>query len=111
MVYVIALGVAIFTIIGYLRIVVGYSMRCQLTVIYTLMLLLTLLTPEMMIPLAYDAGSVTTGALAGPVVLAVGLGVSSVIGGRSTMDDAFGLLAVASIGPIIVILTMGWLMT
>ncbi|MBV6424883.1 MAG: hypothetical protein NAOJABEB_02697 [Steroidobacteraceae bacterium] len=110
MVYVIALGVAIFTIIGFLRIVVGYSMRWQLTVMYALMLVLTLLAPGTMIPLAYDAGSVTTGALAGPVVLAVGLGVSSVIGGRSTMDDAFGLLGVASIGPIIVILTIGWLM-
>ena len=58
---------------------------------------------------SYDAGSVTTGALTGPVVLALALGVSSVIASRSAVDDAFGLLGAASIGPIIVIVTIGWL--
>ncbi len=73
------------------------------------MILLSLAAPEAFVALAYDAGSVTTGALSGPVVLAVALGVSSVIAGRSQVNDAFGLLGVASIGPIIVILTIGWL--
>jgi len=72
------------------------------------MLALTFFAPPTMVPFAYDAGSVTTGALTGPVVLAVALGVSSVIAGRSTVDDAFGLLGVASIGPIIVFLAIGW---
>ena len=108
MVYVISAAVGLFVIIGFLRLVLGFSMRWQLTAMYGLMLLLTFVAPGMMVPLAYDAGSVTTGALTGPVVLAVALGVSSVIAGRSNVDDAFGLLGVASVGPIIVILSIGW---
>ena len=110
MVYVIAAGVGLFVAIAFLRVVLGFSMRWQLTAMYGLMIALTLLAPDMLVPLAYDAGSVTTGALTGPVVLAVALGVSSVIAGRSAVDDAFGLLGVASIGPIIVLLAIGWLM-
>ncbi len=109
MVYVIAMAVGLFVVIGFLRLVLGFSMRWQLTVMYALTLALTFLAHGMMVPLAYDAGSVTTGALTGPVVLAVALGVSSVIAGRSAVDDAFGLLGVASIGPIIVILAIAWL--
>lgn len=108
MVYVIALAVGLFVVIGFLRLLLGFSMRWQLTAMFGLMLALTFLAPAMLLPLAYDAGSVTTGALTGPVVLAVALGASSVIAGRSTVDDAFGLLGVASIGPIIVILSIGW---
>ena len=67
------------------------------------------MAPPEWVPLAYDAGSVTTGALTGPVVLAVSLGVSSVIAGRSAVDDGFGLLGIGSIGPIIVILIIAWL--
>jgi hypothetical protein len=109
MVYVVAAGVGLFVVIGFLRVVLGFSMRLQLTAMYALMIALTFLAPATLIPLAYDAGSVTTGALTGPVVLAVALGVSSVIAGRSAVDDAFGLLGVASIGPIVVILAIGWL--
>lgn len=109
MVYVIAAGVGLFVVIAFLRVVLGFSMRWQLTAMYAAMIALTLLAPAALAPLAYDAGSVTTGALTGPVVLAVALGVSSVIAGRSAVNDAFGLLGVASIGPIIVILTIGWL--
>lgn len=110
MVYVIAAAVGVFVVIAFLRLVLGFSMRWKLTVMYGLMLGLTFLAPGSMVPLAYDAGSVTTGALTGPVVLAVALGVSSVIAGRSGVNDAFGLLGVASAGPIIVILAIGWFM-
>ena len=86
MVYVIAAAVGVFVVIGFLRLVLGFSMRWQLTAMYGLMLALTFFAQPALIPFAYDAGSVTTGALTGPVVLAVALGVSSVIAGRSTLD-------------------------
>jgi hypothetical protein len=110
MAYVIAAAVGLFVVIGFLRLVLGFSMRWQLTVMFALTIALTFLAHGVFVPLAYDAGSVTAGALTGPVVLAVALGVSSVIAGRSAVDDAFGLLGVASIGPIIVILAIGWFM-
>jgi len=84
-------------------------MRALLTVLLALMIVSTFAAPAGWIPLAYDAGSVTTGALTGPVVLAVALGVSAVIAGRSAVNDGFGLLGIASIGPIILILIIGLL--
>ena len=63
--------------------------------------------PAGFIPLAYDAGSVTTGVLTAPVVIALALGLSSVLAGRSALSDGFGLLGFASIGPIITIMIMG----
>ncbi|MCZ7642879.1 MAG: DUF1538 domain-containing protein [Pseudorhodoplanes sp.] len=61
-------------------------------------------------PLAYDAGSVTTGVLTAPVVIALAMGLSSVLAGRSPISDGFGLLGLASIGPIVAILLMGMLL-
>ena len=108
-VYVISAGVGLFVAVAFFRVVRGFSMRALLLVLLAAMIALTLVAPPQWIPLAYDAGSVTTGALTGPVVLAVALGVSSVIAGRSAVDDGFGLLGIASIGPIIVILLVAWL--
>lgn len=108
-VYVISAGVGLAVAIGFFRVVRGFSIRGLLTVLFAAVILLTFVAPESWVPLAYDAGSVTTGALAGPVVLALALGVSSVIAGRSAMQDGFGLLGIGSIGPIIVILLIGWL--
>jgi hypothetical protein len=70
---------------------------------------LSLVARSQLVPLAYDAGSVTTGVLTAPVVLALALGLSSVIARRSAVSDGFGLLGLASVGPIIVILLLGLL--
>ena len=107
--YIIAAGVGIFAAIALVRVVYGYSMRCLLAVSYLLMLLFTFLAPAEFISLAYDAGSVTTGVLTTPVLLALALGLSSVLAGRSAVSDGFGLLGLASVGPIIAVLLLGWL--
>ena len=65
------------------------------------------MAPAEFIALAYDAGSVTTGVLTTPVLLAVALGLSAVLAGRSPISDGFGLLGLASTGPVIVILLLG----
>lgn len=109
LVYLIAAGVGLFVAVAMLRVIWGYSMAWQLTIAYTLMIVLSLLAPAALAPLAYDAGSVTTGVLSGPVVLALALGVSAVLGGRSSVADGFGLLGMASLGPIIVLLLLGLL--
>jgi hypothetical protein len=106
LVYVIAAGVGVFTALGMLRVVRGFSMARLLTCIYVAMIALSFLAPEVSVPLAYDAGSVTTGVLTAPVVIALTLGMSSVLGERSAVSDGFGLLGLASAGPIIVLLTM-----
>ena len=109
LVYIIAAGVGLFVAVAMLRVVWGFSMAWQLTVVYALMILLSLLAPSALAPLAYDAGSVTTGVLTGPVVLALALGVSSVLAGRTAVADGFGLLGMASVGPILILLFLGLL--
>ena len=108
--YLIAAGVGLFAALGLLRIVWGFSMTWLLAVTYSLMLVLSFLAAAEIIPLAYDAGSVTTGVLTAPVVLAVALGLSSVLARRSQVSDGFGLLGLASAGPIVVVLLLGMLL-
>ena len=105
--YVIAAGVGAFTAVALGRVVYGYSMRSLLAVTYAVMILLTFLAPPDFIPLAYDAGSVTTGVLTTPVVRALPIGLSSVLAGRSAASDGFGLLGLGSAGAIIAVLIMG----
>lgn len=105
--HVIAVGVAIFVAIAMARVVFGFPLSRLLTAIYVVMLALAFLTPGGFVPLAFDAGSVTTGVLSAPVIIALALGLSSVLAGRSAVTDGFGLLGLASIGPIIAILILG----
>lgn len=109
LVYVIAVGVGVFTAVGLLRVVRGWSMAKLVAGVIALMILLSFAAPARVVPLAYDAGSVTTGVLTAPVVLALTLGVASVLAGRSAADDGFGLLGLASLGAIIAVLLLGLL--
>ena len=81
-----------------------------LTAALAIVILLSFLTPPGFVALAYDSGSVTTGALTAPVIIALSLGLSSVLAGRSSLSDGFGFLGLASIGPIIAVMILGILM-
>lgn len=74
---------------------------------YGLMLVLSFFAPAEFLAVAYDAGSVTTGVLTAPVMIALALGLSAVLAGRSAVSDGFGLLGLASTGPVIAVLVMG----
>lgn len=110
LVAVLAGGVGIFCALALLRVVYGFSMASLLLAVYGVMVVLALLAPARFVPLAFDAGSVTTGVLTAPVVLALALGFSSVFAGRSTVADGFGLLGLASVGPILAVLLLGMLL-
>lgn len=105
--YVIAVGVGIFVALAMARIVYGVSIQLLLSVSLAIVILLSFVAPPEFVPLAYDAGSVTTGVLTAPVVIALAIGLSSVLAGRSAVSDGFGLLGFASIGPIIAVMIMG----
>jgi hypothetical protein len=105
--YLIAAGVGLFTALALLRVVWGVPMTYLLAAVYAIMLLLSFAAPAEFVPLAYDAGSVTTGVLSAPVVLAFALGFTSVLARRSPLADGFGLLGFASVGPIVAILLLG----
>lgn len=105
-IYVTGLGVAIFIGLAMLRVVFGWSIKYLLAGSYGTMLLMTLFSSPAFVPLAYDAGSVTTGVLTAPVVISMAFGVSSVLAGRSPVADGLGLLGFASIGPVIAVMLL-----
>jgi hypothetical protein len=107
LVYVIAIGLAFFAAMAMARIILGVRLAYLLTAGYLIVIFLSLFTPPGYVSLAFDSGSVTTGALTAPIVMALGIGLSSVLAGRSAISDGFGLLGFASIGPIIAVMIMG----
>lgn len=109
LVHLIAGGVGLFAAAALWRIAHGRSLTLLLALAFGLMVVLSLLAPPAFLALAYDAGSVTTGVLSGPVLLALGLGLSAVLARHAGTLDGFGLLGLASTGPEIVVLLIGWL--
>ncbi|MDD4985879.1 MAG: DUF1538 family protein, partial [Dehalococcoidales bacterium] len=107
LVYIIGIGLAFFITLAMMRIIFGFRIAYLLTTSYLIVIVLSFFTPPDFISLAFDSGSVTTGALTTPVVIALGLGLSSVLAGRSAISDGFGLLGIASIGPIVAVMIMG----
>ncbi|WP_371376460.1 DUF1538 domain-containing protein [Thalassotalea aquiviva] len=97
----VALGVGIGITLGVYRIVVGDPIHYYIIVGYILVVIQTYFAPKMIIPLAYDSGGVTTSTVTVPLVAALGLGLATTIEGRSPLIDGFGLIAFASLFPII----------
>lgn len=100
----VALGVAVGITLGTFRIVTGTPLYVYILCGYVVVAVQTLFAPKMIIPLAYDSGGVTTSTVTVPLVAALGLGLASNIPGRSTVLDGFGLIAFASLFPIISVL-------
>ncbi len=103
----VALGVAIFVCMALLRIILGFPIAYLLAGGYTIVILLSFFTPTDFVPIAFDAGGVTTGPVTVPFILALGIGTASVLGGRSSISDGFGLVGLASIGPILAVMILG----
>ncbi len=97
----VAIGVAIGLALGSYRIVVGAPMHYFIIVGYVIVVIQTFFTPKMIVPLAYDSGGVTTSTVTVPLVAALGLGLAETVPGRSPLIDGFGLIAFASLCPII----------
>lgn len=97
----VALGVGFGITLGVYRIVVGDPIHYYIISGYILVVIQTNFAPKMIIPLAYDSGGVTTSTVTVPLVAALGLGLASTIEGRSPLIDGFGLIAFASLFPII----------
>ena len=105
--YVIAGGVGLFTALGSARIIFGWPIKYLVVGAYLAMLVLALFTPDQFVALSFDAGSVTTGVLAAPVLIAIAMGLSSVLAGRSAVGDGFGISGLVSVGAILSVLLMG----
>ncbi len=97
----VAIGVAFGLALGTYRIVVGVPIHYFIITGYVIVVIQTFFSPKLIIPLAYDSGGVTTSTVTVPLVAALGLGLAETVPGRSPLIDGFGLIAFASLCPII----------
>ncbi len=96
----VAIGVAVGIALGTYRIVSGTPLHYYIIAGYIVVIIQTIYAPKLIIALAYDSGGVTTSTVTVPLVTALGLGLASTVPGRSPMLDGFGLIAFASLFPI-----------
>lgn len=101
----ISVGVAIF--IGVLRILKGWPLHYLIMAGYVAVIVMTAFAPDEIIGIAYDSGGVTTSTITVPLVTALGVGLAMSIKGRNPMIDGFGLIAFASLTPIIFVMAYG----
>lgn len=101
----VSIGVAFGIALGAFRIVTGTELYYYIVVGYVIVLIQTLFAPKQIIGLAYDSGGVTTSTVTVPLVTALGLGLASTVPGRNPLLDGFGLIAFASLFPIIAVLS------
>lgn len=101
----VAVGVAL--VVGVLRILFDWSLPIMIISGYALIILVTTFAPNEIIGIAYDSGGVTTSTVTVPLVAALGVGLASSLKGRNPMTDGFGLIALASLAPILFVLIFG----
>ncbi|MGI6357421.1 MAG: DUF1538 domain-containing protein [Bacillota bacterium] len=103
----VSVGVGLFLALSMLRIGLGWPIRRVLTIGYGLVLVLALFVPATYLPVSFDSGGVTTGPMTTPFILSLGAGTSAVMQGRSELADGFGLVGMASLGPILAVMLLG----
>lgn len=111
LVYTVGVGVGAFLVIAVLRIVFRKTLSSILMLFYMALFALALLLLESgnssLLPLAFDSGGVTTGPITVPFIMALGVGISAVLGDRHSQENSFGLVSLCSIGPVMAVLLLG----
>ncbi len=111
LIYTVGIGVGAFLVIAVLKIVFRKSLSTILMLFYMLLFALALMLAvggkTDLLPMAFDSGGVTTGPITVPFIMALGVGISSVLGDRHSQENSFGLVALCSIGPILAVLVLG----
>ena len=107
----VGVGVGIFLVVSILKIVFRKTLSELLSIFYMLLfclaLILTVMGKQAFLPMAFDSGGVTTGPITVPFIMALGVGISYVLGDRRSKDNSFGLVALCSIGPILAVMALG----
>ena len=105
--YTVAVSVGLAIVVGVFRILKGWPLHWIMIGGYVVVQALTVIAPEEIIGIAYDSGGVTTSTVTVPLVTALGVGLATVIKGRNPAIDGFGLIAFASLSPMIFVLMFG----
>lgn len=107
--YTVAFSVGLAIVIGVVRILKGWPIQWIIIGGYLIVVIMTMFAPREIIGIAYDSGGVTTSTITVPLVTALGVGLASSIKGRNPMIDGFGLIAFASLTPMIFVMAYGML--
>lgn len=112
----VGVGVAVFLVVAILKIILKIDLSYILMFLYMVMFgfaCLAMVSPNgaKFIALAFDSGGVTTGPITVPFIMALGLGVAQTVGGRNSKENSFGLVALSSVGPILVVLILSMTIT
>ena len=111
LVYAVGLGVGSFLVIAILKIIFRRSLSQILMLFYMLLFALALMLVvsgnEALLPMGFDSGGVTTGPITVPFIMALGVGISNVLGDRRSKENSFGLVSLCSVGPILAVLVLG----
>ena len=105
----VAFSVGVALVLGVLRIVLGWSLPVMIIGGYALVILMTAVAPPEIVGIAYDSGGITTSTVTVPLVAALGVGLASSLRDRNPMTDGFGLIAFASLTPMIFVMAYGGL--
>jgi len=105
----VALSVGTAIVLGVLRILSGWPVHFCIMAGYLVVVVMTMFAPKEIIGIAYDSGGVTTSTITVPLVTALGIGLASSIRGRNPLLDGFGLIAFASLMPMIFVMAYGML--
>lgn len=103
----VGIGVGIFLVIAALRILFQINFSLIIIILCMITFILSYFAPSELVPLAFDSGGVTTGPLSVPLILALGTGLSAMRNDSKKKDDTFGMMALCSIGPVIIVLILG----
>lgn len=107
LIWTVAVGVGLFLVVAVLRILFHISLSKMLLVFYILLFVLSFFSPDSFTSVAFDSGGVTTGPMTVPFIMALGVGFSASRSDREGASDSFGLVALCSIGPILMVLLLG----
>lgn len=107
LIYSIALGVGLFVVLGLIRTIFNLKLVHILLPSYSLAFILGFFVDENFFSIGFDSGGVTTGPITVPFLIALNIGIVSVLGGRKSTSQGFGLVSLASIGPILAVLLLG----
>ncbi len=111
LIYTVGVGVGVFLLVAILKIVFQKSLSHILMLFYMLLFALALLLVvngnEPLLPMAFDSGGVTTGPITVPFIMALGVGISNVLGDRRSKENSFGLVSLCSVGPVLAVLVLG----
>ena len=102
----VAIGVGIFLVIGLLRMLFSVPLNYILIICYITVFALSIFVPKSFLAVSFDSGGVTTGPITVPFIIALGIGVSAIRSDRHAADDSFGLVSLASVGPILSVMLL-----